>query len=88
MRGAEAVGGALSIQIAQAMCRDARAIQSAIAEIGSKPAAALIVLPAPFFAANRELIALAAAAAAFTGCDYEYAPSYPFAKAETVSTAD
>jgi putative ABC transport system substrate-binding protein len=56
LHGAAAAGAALGVEITQAMCRDARAIESAIAEIGSKPPAALIVLPVPFFATNRELI--------------------------------
>jgi putative tryptophan/tyrosine transport system substrate-binding protein len=60
--GAAAAGAALGVEITQAMCRDARAIESAIAEIGSKPPAALIVLPVPLFAANRNLIFQAAAA--------------------------
>jgi putative tryptophan/tyrosine transport system substrate-binding protein len=61
-RGAEAAGAALGIEVVQATCRDARAIETAIAAIGSKPATALIVLPAPSFAANRDLIVQAAAA--------------------------
>lgn len=60
--GAAAAGAALGVEITQAMCRDARALKSAIAEIGSKPPAALIVLPVPSFAANRQLIFQAAAA--------------------------
>jgi putative ABC transport system substrate-binding protein len=62
LRGSEAAGAALGIEIAQAMCRDARAVESAIIETGSKPAAALIVLPTPLFAANRDLIVQGAAA--------------------------
>jgi len=59
--GAADAGAALGVEITQAMCRDARAIERAIAEIGSKPPAALVVLPVPLFAANRELIFQAAA---------------------------
>jgi len=59
--GADRAGAALGVEITQPLCRDGHAIESAIAEMGSKSAAGLIVLPAPLFAANRDLIVSAAA---------------------------
>jgi putative ABC transport system substrate-binding protein len=70
-RGAEAAGPELGIDVSQAMCRDAGAVESAVSALGSKRGTALVVLPAPFFAAHRDLIVRATV-------NYHLPAVYPF----------
>lgn len=55
-QGAEAAAPKLGVQVVKASCTKPSEIQSAISALAGKPDIALIVLPVPFFAANRELI--------------------------------
>jgi putative tryptophan/tyrosine transport system substrate-binding protein len=55
--GAEAAAGALGLSVSQATAHNAAEIERAIASAASRPDAALIVMPTPVFATNRELIA-------------------------------
>jgi putative ABC transport system substrate-binding protein len=59
--GAEAAAAALGITVTQATSRNATEIERVISAIAERPGGALIVLPAPVFATNRELIARLAA---------------------------
>jgi ABC-type uncharacterized transport system substrate-binding protein len=61
-RGAEAAAPKLVVQVTQASCKKPDEIRSSISALAGKPDTALIVLPVPFFAANRQLIIELAAA--------------------------
>ena len=60
-QGAEAAASALAVTVTQATSHNAAEIERAIAAIAARTGGALIVLPAPVFASNRELIARLAA---------------------------
>ena len=55
-RGAEVAAAALGIEVTQATCRNAGEIERSIIAMAGQPTTALIVLPAPLFASNRDLI--------------------------------
>jgi putative ABC transport system substrate-binding protein len=59
--GAEAAASALAVTVTQATSRNAAEIEQSIAAIADREGGALIALPAPVFASNRELIARLAA---------------------------
>ena len=60
--GAEKAAATLGINVTEATCRDAGEIERSISALASPPTAGLIVLPAPFFASERQLIVQLAAA--------------------------
>ena len=55
--GAEAAAAALGLAVSRATSHNAAEIERAISTIARRPDGALIVMPAPVFATNRELIA-------------------------------
>jgi putative ABC transport system substrate-binding protein len=59
--GAEAAAAALGLAVSQATAHNPAEIERAISSTASRPGGALIVMPAPVFATNRELIARLAA---------------------------
>jgi len=60
-RGAEVAASALKLEVAQALCHSAAEIEPAISALAGRSGAALIVLPTPLFAFNRNLIVRLAA---------------------------
>lgn len=58
---AEAAAAAFSVEVKITTVRNAAEIEQAVAAIGARPGGALIVLPAPVLASNRELLARLAA---------------------------
>lgn len=58
---AEAAAAAFSVAVQITTVRNAAEIEQAVAAIGARPGGALIVLPAPVLASNRELLARLAA---------------------------
>lgn len=60
--GAEKAAATLGVKVTEATCRDAGEIERSISALASPPAAGLIVLPAPLFASERQLIVQRAAA--------------------------
>jgi putative tryptophan/tyrosine transport system substrate-binding protein len=60
-RGAEPAAASLRVAVTRVTCRNPTEIEQAISATASRPGGALVVLPAPTFAANRELIAHLAA---------------------------
>jgi len=55
-QGAEAAAPKLAVQVVKANCTKPSEVQSSISALAGRPDTALIVLPVPFFAANRQLI--------------------------------
>lgn len=60
-RGAEAAAPTLAIKLIQATCKNAGDIEHSIVSIAEQPDSGLMVLPTPFFAAQRNLIVQLAA---------------------------
>jgi putative ABC transport system substrate-binding protein len=54
--GAEAAAAALGLAVAQVTCQNASEIEGAISALGGRLGAGFVVLPAPVFSANREMI--------------------------------
>jgi putative ABC transport system substrate-binding protein len=54
--GAAPAAAALGLEVMQATCRNAAEIERAISELARRPNGALVVLPTPLFAVNRNLI--------------------------------
>jgi putative ABC transport system substrate-binding protein len=54
--GAEVAAAALGLEAAQVTCHNAGEIEAAISALGGRSGAGLVVLPAPVFTANREMI--------------------------------
>lgn len=60
-RGAEAAAPALKVEVTQALCQNAAEIETALTALAGDRADALVVLPTPLFASNREPIVRLAA---------------------------
>jgi putative ABC transport system substrate-binding protein len=60
-QGAEAAASALGVAVTQAIARNPAEIEQAVSAIANRPGGALITLPAPVFASNRQSITRLAA---------------------------
>jgi len=70
-RGAEAGGAALGIEVTQASCQSKAEIERALTMLAGRRGDALVVLPTPLFASNRQLIIQLAAT-------HDFPAVYPF----------